>query len=63
MGDLAVIGLYLLAAGLTLIVVGLIVLFGPWAAVGSGAVLIVLGLLWPEGVTRAESVAAPPRGK
>ena len=54
------IGVGLFLAGLVLVVAGLIVLFGPGAAVAAGVVLMLIGLWWPEGAKRDEPVAAPP---
>ena len=55
------IGVGLFLVGLALVVAGLVVLFGPWAAVGGGVVVMIVGLMWPEGATRAEPTATPPR--
>lgn len=44
------------AVAFVLIVVGLTLLFGPWALVGSGVVLLVVALLVPERERRGEPV-------
>lgn len=55
------IGLLFLAVGVALAVAGLVVLFGAWAAVACGVVLIVTGLIVPwEELTYAKSASAPP---
>lgn len=56
------IGFGFTVAGVVLIIVGLIVLFGPWAAVAAGVVLVTVGLFVPwEELTRAKPAPTPPR--
>lgn len=55
------IGFAIVLVGVVLTITGLVVLFGPWAAVGSGVVLIVAGLLLPEEVASGKP-ADPPSG-
>lgn len=40
--------LILLASGATLTTLGLFLLFGPWALVCAGAVVVGVALLWPD---------------
>lgn len=55
-------GLLALVTGLGFIVFGLVWLFGPWALVGSGVVVVALALLVPVKERSAESVdeVVPP---
>lgn len=56
------IGMSVATVGALLVVVGFIVLFGAWAAVVSGVVAVLLGLLVPwEELTRAKPAPPPPR--
>lgn len=56
------IGFGFVVVGAVLVVVGLIVLFGPWAAVACGVAVVAAGLLVPwEELTRAKPAPTPPR--
>jgi hypothetical protein len=54
----------LAAVGVATATVGLVLLFGPWALVGSGLVLVALALLIPEERRDepADEVASPGTG-
>jgi len=49
----------LVLIGLALTITGLVWLFGPWALVGSGLLLVALALLIPVKERRAEPVEPP----
>jgi hypothetical protein len=55
-------GLLIAAVGAALVTAGLFVLFGPWALVVAGGVLIVAGVSIPwEELTHAKPAPSPPR--